>query len=56
MRQIIPKEIVELQDICAPYLYYVEGQGVVFVPDTPLNIIEAKKRFQTALSHILHLF
>ena len=46
MRQIIPKEIFELQEICAPYLHYVEGQEVVFVPDTPLDIIETKKKVE----------
>lgn len=42
MRQIIPKKICELQDKFAPYMIYVEGEGVVLAPDAPPEIVSIK--------------
>ena len=44
MRQVIPKQICEMQDKCIPYLHYVDGQGVGLVPDAPPEIIQLKRQ------------
>ena len=46
MRQIIPQEITKLQDKYAPYMHYVEGQGMVLASDAPLDVVEAKEKAQ----------
>ena len=42
MRQIIPKEISVLLEKQAPYLHYVEGEGMVLLPDAPPEIVQIR--------------
>lgn len=43
MRIIIPKNISDMQAEFAPYMHYVEGQGVVLDSNAPSDIVEKKK-------------
>lgn len=43
MRIIIPKEISEKVDKIAEYTHYVEGEGYVFDPDAPEEIVKIKE-------------
>ena len=42
MRQIIPKEVTEMLNKQAPYLHYVEGNGMVLKEDAPPEIVEIR--------------
>lgn len=46
MRLIIPENIKKMQDEQAPYLHYVEGEGVVLVPDAPPHIRRLREMTQ----------
>lgn len=43
MRELIPKEIAEMQIRQLPYLEYKEGKGLVLKPDAPPEIVESRK-------------
>lgn len=43
MRLIIPENINKLLEQQAPYLHYVEGEGVVLLPDAPPEIVQARE-------------
>ena len=43
MRKIIPQDIKDMLDKQAPYLHYVEGEGMVLVPEAPKEIVELRE-------------
>ena len=44
MRIIIPEEINEMLEKQKPFLHYVEGEGVVLVPDAPDDIVKLREK------------
>ena len=43
MRIAIPEEINKKLEKQEPYLHYVEGEGVVLVPDAPADIVKLRE-------------
>lgn len=46
MRLIIPEEIEKKLKEQEPFLHYVEGEGVVLIPDAPDRIVKLRKETQ----------
>lgn len=44
MRQVIPKEISEMNKKIIPYMRFVDGKGMVLADDAPLEIKELKRK------------